>query len=109
MRGPMKWMVLVFSMLLIVSSAGAWASGGAMTFKGELMSVNPDTHTMAVKDSKGNEWMFTYNDSTQISGEINTVEGLAGKTGTPVTVHYREEGGKKIATRVEVHSEVKSY
>ena len=109
MRGQIKLMVLVFSMLLVVSSAGVWASGGAMTFKGELLSVNPDTHTMAVKDSQGVEWVFTYNDSTQISGASDTVEGLAGKTGTPVNVQYREESGKKFAIRVEVHSEVRSY
>jgi hypothetical protein len=28
--------------------------------------------------------------------------GLAGKTGTPVTIYYNSEGNKHIATRIEV-------
>jgi hypothetical protein len=104
-----NWMAVAFSVLLLFSLGNLLAADEEMatSLKGELVSVNPDTHSFIVKDSTGNNVEFTYNDKTEISGATETIEGLAGETGTSVTVYYREEANSKFATKVEVKAREK--
>jgi hypothetical protein len=94
-----------FSILLLTSLGSISAAGekSMLTYNGDLIRVSIDSHIFAVKGSDQKEWEFTYNDKTEVTGAMETVEGLAGKTGTPVTVHYKKEGDKYIATKIEVH------
>ncbi len=95
-----------FWIFLLVAMGRTWAADemSMMIYKGDLISVSTDSHTFSVKGSDQKEWEFTYNDKTEVSGAGEGIEGLAGKTGTPVTVHYKKEGDKNIATKIEVHS-----
>ncbi len=96
--------------LLLYSAGSALAAGeGMMSLKGDLVRVTPETHILVVKGPDSKEVEFTYNDKTEISGADKTIEGLVGKTGTSVTVHYKKDGATNIATKVEVHSEMHAY
>ncbi|HMF02309.1 MAG TPA: hypothetical protein VKK06_20625 [Terriglobia bacterium] len=44
---------------------------------------------------------FMYDDKAQVTCTEKTVEALAGKSGAILKVTYREEGGERIATRIE--------
>jgi hypothetical protein len=69
------------------------------TFEGQITKV--DAKTIGVKGAAG-EMTFTYDDKTQVRGGEKDVQGLAGKTGTPVRVTYREAGGNRIALSIDV-------
>ena len=73
----------------------------AQTFDGLLTKVDAAAKTIAVKGSAG-EQLFRYDDKTQIRGPEKDVQGLAGKTDTPVRITYREAGDNKIALAIEV-------
>jgi len=67
---------------------------------GELTKVDATSKTLSVKSSEGLEMEFRYKDQTQISGVEGRLEGLATKSGTPVSVHY--DTASKMATQIEV-------
>ena len=68
-------------------------------FEGELMKVDATAKTLSVKNSQGQENEFRYTDQTVISG-ANGVEGLATKSGTPVSVHF--DTATRTAAKIEV-------
>lgn len=98
-------MLAAFSVLLIAFfSTISLAEGESnLMFKGDLISVNPDSHSLVVRDSQNKEMKFSYNDKTEILGAGGTIEGLAGKSGTAVTVHYTKDGEASLATKIEVN------
>lgn len=69
-------------------------------FEGELMKVDATARTLSVKNFEGQETEFRYNDQTLISGADGGVEGLATKSGTPVTVHF--DSATRTAAKIEV-------
>lgn len=68
---------------------------------GELVSVDDNAKTLAVKTSSEGEVKFSYTDKTVIVGAEKLVAGLAGG-GSEVTVHYDSHGTAKVATRIEI-------
>lgn len=110
MKQTNKTMLAVFfSMLLLFAGNLLAVDTAAMTLQGELISVNPDSHTFIVRDSQQNKVEFTYSEQTEISGASENIEGLAGDEGHTVTVYYTTEGSKKMATKVEVRPMQRSY
>ena len=79
------------------------AAAKSMTLQGELVKVDADAKTITVKGSDSKEVLFTYNDKTEVKG-AGDVAGLATAAGSKVSVEFTPEGGKKIATRIEVQS-----
>ena len=69
-------------------------------FEGELMKVDATAKTLSVKNSQGQEIEFRYSDQTVISGADGGVEGLATKSGTPVSVHF--DTATRTAAKIEV-------
>lgn len=69
-------------------------------FEGELMKVDATAKTLTVKSSEGRGMEFRYNDQTLISGADGGVEGLATKSGTPVSVHF--DTATRTAAKIEV-------
>jgi hypothetical protein len=69
-------------------------------FEGELMRVDATAKTLSVKSSDGREMEFRYNDQTLISGAESGVEGLATKSGSPVSVHF--DTPTRTASKIEV-------
>jgi len=74
-------------------------------FEGELMKVDATAKTLSVKSSEGREMEFQYNDQTLISGADGGVEGLATKSGTPVSVHF--DTATRTAAKIEVRQRQK--
>jgi uncharacterized protein YcfL len=69
-------------------------------FEGELMKVDATAKTLSVKNSQGQEIEFRYSDQTLITGADGGVEGLATKSGTPVSVHF--DTATRTAAKIEV-------
>ena len=69
-------------------------------FAGELVKVDATAKTLSVKSSEGQEMEFRYNDQTLISGAEGGVEGLATKSGTPVSIHF--DTATRTASKIEV-------
>ena len=67
---------------------------------GELVTVDEDAKTLAIKTSEG-EVKFSYTDKTEIIGADKVASALAG-VGTEATVHYDSHGTAKVATRIEI-------
>lgn len=68
---------------------------------GELVTVDANARTFAIKTAAEGEVKFSYTDKTEIVGAEKIASGLAG-VGTEVTVHYDSHGTAKVATRIEV-------
>jgi hypothetical protein len=75
-------------------------------FQGQLTKVDVDAKSISVKGTGDMEMTFAYTDATQVVGERN-VQGLASKTGTQLSVTYRDAGGKHTATKIETAPEKK--
>lgn len=100
---PTLAVLSVFVLLagLMLADQPLLAQGQAgQIFEGELTKVDATAKTLSVKNSKGQDMEFRYNDQTQISGAEGGVEGLATKSGTPVRVHY--DATTKTASRIEI-------
>lgn len=69
---------------------------------GELVRVDPDAKTLAIKTAAGAEMQFRYNDQTTVTGSEKTVAGLATMRGSQLTITFRSEGTANIATKIEV-------
>lgn len=69
---------------------------------GELVNVDAAAMTLTVKGVDGSEWTFDYTNETDVTGGQEGVAGLATQAGTNVTVHFADEGGKKVATRIDI-------
>ena len=70
--------------------------------QGELVKVDTTHQTLTVKLSDGDEIQFQYNSNTKVEGSEEGVQGLSTETPTRVNVHYEEQSGQKLATRIEV-------
>ena len=70
--------------------------------RGELLKVDTTGQTFTIKQPNNEEMQFQYNSSTKVEGSQNGVQGLSSETGTRVTVHYREQSGQRLATRIEI-------
>ena len=81
-------------------AATAQTQDSPQIFEGELMKVDATAKTLSVKNSQGQENEFRYSDQTVISGADGGVEGLASKSGTPVSVHF--DTATRTAARIEV-------
>ena len=69
---------------------------------GELVTVDTNAKTFAIKTASEGEVKFSYSDATEIVGADKGESGLAAKPGTEVTVHYDSHGTARVATRIEV-------
>ena len=74
----------------------------AQTVSGELMKVDSEKKTIAVKLADGAEWTFNYTATTEITGDKKGEQGLATSEGSKVVVHFTSADGKKTATKVEI-------
>jgi hypothetical protein len=77
-------------------------SAKSTTVKGELVSVDDVAKSITIKDDKGEEQKFTYDDKTDVSGAREGVAGLATRAGSKVTVKFTDGAAGKLATKIEV-------
>src|SRR5678816_4066099 len=71
------------------------------TATGELVSIDAKESTMKVKTATG-EVTIKYDDDTKVSGASRNTAGLATMSGSQVTVRYKKDGARNVATSIEV-------
>ena len=69
---------------------------------GELVSVDTNAKTFAIRTAAEGDVKFSYTDKTEIVGAEKLESGLAGTPGTEARVHYDTHGTAKVATRIEL-------
>ena len=89
------------------SPAPAQAKPEEQTARGELSSIDPTAKMLTIKPAAGAEQKFQYNDTTKVTGARGGVAGLATESGKQVTVHFKTEGAKRVATEIEVQADEK--
>jgi hypothetical protein len=82
--------------------ADTQASAKSQTVKGELVSVDDAAKSITIKDDKGAEQKFAYDDKTDVSGAREGIAGLATRAGSKVTVKFTDGAAGKLATKIEV-------
>ena len=72
--------------------------------EGDLVSVDASAKRITVKPATGADLIFTYTDTTEISGAQKDAAGLATMKDARVTVHFTEDAKTKakMATRIIV-------
>jgi hypothetical protein len=70
--------------------------------EGELVSVDADAKKITVKPMTGAELVFTYTDTTDISGAQKDAAGLATAKDARVTVHFTEDAKTKAKTATRI-------
>jgi hypothetical protein len=76
----------------------------AMSVEGELLRVDAETKLLWVRGADSKEQQFRFTDTTTITGEGRSVEGLATMTGTRVKVEYKTEAGANVATKIDIQA-----
>jgi hypothetical protein len=84
------------------SQAGEARAAKADSVKGELVKVDADAKKITIKGADGVETEFAYSATTEVAGGRDGVAGLATKSGSKVTVHFKSDAGTKTATKIEV-------
>ena len=103
MRSLFTLMALGIVVFLVAQPViGQERAAEAKVFEGQLTKVDADAKSISVKGATGPEMVFNYDEQTQVIGPDKTIQGLAGKSGTPLKVSYREDKGSNWATRIEV-------
>ena len=104
MRSVFTLMALAFAVLLVAQPLiyGQQKAAEEKVVEGQLTKVDTTAKSISVKGSTGPEMMFKYDDKTQVVGPTKDVQGLAGNTGTPLRVTYRQDNGSNWATRIEI-------
>jgi hypothetical protein len=72
--------------------------------EGELVRLDPDAKLIVVKTAAGFDQQLRYTDQTFVNGAERGVAGLAGTSGTRVSVRATGEGADRVATEITVHS-----
>jgi hypothetical protein len=77
------------------------AQGEVRQVEGSLQAVDLDAKTLTVRGDDMDH-VFTFTDATEIRG-ASGAQGLSGKEGTRVTVHYQEGPTSRTATIIELN------
>ena len=72
------------------------------SYAGTLSKVDLTAKEITVKGADNKEMVFTFTDTTQMTGIEQKPQGLSGKTGSNLKVTYRENRGANVATKIEV-------
>ena len=80
---------------------GGGQAAQPQTATGQLAKVDTNAKEITIKSGE-KEMVFTWIDSTQISGVEGGAQGLSGKTGATLRVTYQSRGGANLASRIEV-------
>jgi hypothetical protein len=74
----------------------------ANTVQGLLLRVDGHAKTLTIRTASDIEMVFSYSDTTKVTGAGDTVVGLATLEGTDVKVTYTKRGDQNLASLVDV-------
>ena len=105
---PLVLLVLALSApAALATRAGVPQEAGApqeMVFDGQIVQVDANSQSLIAQDAAGETTLFYFTEETEISGEVDNVQGLSGRTGAQLRITYQPQGEINVATRVEVLS-----
>lgn len=99
--------LVVLTALVTMLGAVVLRAQEPAALRGELLQVDTDAMTLAIKTDAGAEFVFRYNADTKVTGSQAGIAGLATKEGAELTVHFEEseeQGQPDTAIRIEIHS-----
>jgi hypothetical protein len=70
--------------------------------EGELVSVDADAKRITIKPERGDDLVFAYTDTTEISGAQKDAAGLSTTKDARVTVHFTEDAKTKVKTATRI-------
>lgn len=73
--------------------------------QGQLVRVDPDAKTLAIRTAQGSQMSFRYTDQTKVTGASDSVAGLATMTGAQLSVRYTQEGKENIAAEIVIQQQ----
>ncbi len=81
------------------------SSQSELSTQGQLDKVDTTKQTFTVKTADDQVIEFHYTSDTKVEGSASGIQGLSSETGTRVSVYYKEESGKRLATRIEINKQ----
>jgi hypothetical protein len=81
---------------------GPPAQAAEKNYAGTLAKVDLDKKEITVKGTDNKDMVFTFTDTTQMTGIEQKPQGLSGKTGSNLKITYRENRGANVASKIEV-------
>ena len=104
MKRLFTYLAAIAMVLTLAASASSMSTLQAeKVFEGQLISVDTAGKILTLKGAENQEMLFTYTDQTQVVGPDTTVQGLAGRSGAQLKVHYTSERGTNRATLIEIN------
>jgi hypothetical protein len=97
-----KRSLLVFAAVLLVLGAMPALAQEPTVAQGQLVRVDANAKTIAIRTAQGADMLFSYNEQTKVSGAGDSVAGLATMTGTELTIHFTKRQQENVATQIEV-------
>jgi hypothetical protein len=101
-----KALIVVAAIALVVSVTPTLAQQPDVpqsnTAQGQLVRVDSKAKTITIRTPSDEQMVFTYSDSTKVTGAGDTVAGLATLEGTDVVVTYTKRGQENIAAQIDV-------
>ena len=114
-----KLSLLSILLTLLAMSGSTWTGSASLTAlenalptlqqhpvlqvaEGVLTKVDPEMQRIWIKTQTGEEMEFNYTPQTHVEGAVDTVEGLADRSGIRLRVHFQIVAGSKTAVKIEV-------
>jgi hypothetical protein len=101
MRTTKRALLVLTAVVLMVGVMPALAQEPSIA-QGQLLKVDANAKTVAIRTAEGTQMQFSYTDDTKVTGEGESVAGLATMAGTDVTVHFIKKQQDNVATQIEV-------
>jgi hypothetical protein len=101
MRTTRRALLVLTAVVLMIGAIPALAQETSIA-QGQLLKVDANARTVAIRTVEGTQMQFNYTDDTKVTGTGESVAGLATMAGTDVTVHFIKKQQDNVATRIEV-------
>jgi len=88
-------------LVMVVLTTGMTAAQEGKTFEGVLTAVDAKAHVLTLKEGD-KEMQFTYSEQTELVTPQKDNKDVAVKQGSRLKISYVENGGKNVATKIEI-------
>ena len=88
-------------LVMVVLTTGMTAAQEGKTFEGVLTAVDAKAHVLTLKEGD-KEMQFTYSEQTELVAPQKDNKDVAVKQGSRLKISYVENGGKNVATKIEI-------
>ena len=107
MNNIQRTLITLAALFVVVGSLTVFGAQESMSVEGELLSVDTEAMTFAIRASDASEHVFAYTAETEVIGAQEGAAGLSTMTGQQLVIEYElstQEGDAALATKIEVRS-----